>query len=123
VTRKLVSHRATVTLPSGTTITMLHLTPEAKAGLSTNGAEIPADYEKAVAECYWLQHDVPAQERTKRLVIAVVVAAMGAALMCLKPEVRWPIAAIIGMFEIYALASEYAAREESDDDDDDDDDD
>jgi hypothetical protein len=40
---KLISHRTTVTLPSGTTITTLHLTPEAKAGLSTNGVEIPAE--------------------------------------------------------------------------------
>lgn len=39
---KLISHRTTETLPSGTTITKLHLTPEAKRGLSTNGVEIPA---------------------------------------------------------------------------------
>lgn len=39
---KLVSHRTTKTLPCGTTVTTLHLTPEAKRGLSTNGVKIPA---------------------------------------------------------------------------------
>jgi len=38
---KLISHQTTETLPSGTTITTLHLTPKAKRGLSTNGATIP----------------------------------------------------------------------------------
>lgn len=38
---KLISHRTTETLPSGMTITTLHLTEEAKRGLSTNGATIP----------------------------------------------------------------------------------
>jgi len=37
---RLISHRTTETLPSGTTITTLHLTDEARHGLSTNGATI-----------------------------------------------------------------------------------
>lgn len=42
---KLIESTTTETLPSGTsgtTITTLHLTPEAKRGLSTGGALIPA---------------------------------------------------------------------------------
>lgn len=46
---KLISHQTTETLPSGTTITTLHLTPEARAGLSTGGARIPADAPNALA--------------------------------------------------------------------------
>lgn len=39
---KLIESETTETLPSGTTITTLYLTPEVKRGLSTNGARIPA---------------------------------------------------------------------------------
>lgn len=39
---KLIESTTTETLPSGTTITTLHLTPEAKRGLSTGGARIQA---------------------------------------------------------------------------------
>ncbi len=38
---KLIESETTETLPSGMTITTLHLTPEAKRGLLTNGATIP----------------------------------------------------------------------------------
>lgn len=38
---KLIEAKSSVTLPSGVVITTLHLTAEARAGLSTNGAEIP----------------------------------------------------------------------------------
>lgn len=38
---KLIESTTTETLPSGMTITTVHLTPEAKHGLSTNGARTP----------------------------------------------------------------------------------
>lgn len=47
---KLVESTTTETLPSGMTLTTLHLTPEAKRGLSTNGAQIPPPLREPPAE-------------------------------------------------------------------------
>lgn len=67
-----------------------------------------------------LEFDVPAQERTKRSIqrtirvcITVAVAAVGIVLICLKPEVRWPIAAVTVMQCAQALLSEYFNREDA----------
>lgn len=53
-----ISHVTSETSPSGTIITTLHLTDEAKCGLSTNGARIPpndypAEHDR-VAEAIWV---------------------------------------------------------------------
>lgn len=79
---KLVSHRTTVTLSSGTTITTLHLTPEAKAGLSTNGVEIPAPDRK---EPTMHNHPVPGEDcpacRRNDRFWSVTSAVLGAAML------------------------------------------
>lgn len=78
---KLVSHRTTETLPSGTTITKLHLTPEGRQGLSTNGVSIPPQPEEQPAELtiydHKIRHGVAATVLHLGTAAAMVLALLG----------------------------------------------
>lgn len=76
---KLFTHSTTETTPSGTTLTTLHLTPEAKRGLSTNGARIPAPTVPAELTAYDHQQRMGKFQLALHIgtIVAIVLAFLG----------------------------------------------
>jgi hypothetical protein len=73
---KLIESTTTETLPSGTTVTTLHLTPEARHGLSTGGAAIvPREPTELTVHDHRMRQGKAAIALHLGTVVAVVLAA------------------------------------------------